>query len=154
PSGAGPGLAPKRDARRQAAEAGGGGTALPAPAGRGGAPLGRPAVVAAPGRALSTPDADTPAPEAKNPGSITYPAAAADGAPACPFCGGRLALGRSLDPRVSHPIGGAGANGTALDPPDMSARVSGAMGPAHASHPYRAAALARVPGRGDDCAGD
>ena len=122
--------------------------------GGGGAPLGRPAVVASPGRSLSAPDADTPAAEAENPGSAVDLAPGADRAAARPLCCGRPALDRSLDPGVPHPAGGPGADGPALDPADLSARVSATVGPAHASHPHRAAAPAPAPGGGDDCAGD
>src|SRR5207247_8748794 len=128
--------------------------AVPAPPGGGGTSLGRPAVLASPGRSLSAPDADTPAAEAEDPGSVVDLVASADGAAARPLCGGRPALDRPLDPGVPHPAGGAGADGPALDPADLSPWVSAAVGLAHASHPYHVAASSPAPGGGDACAGN
>src|SRR4029450_11464431 len=90
---------------RQAAEAGGGVTPLAAPPGGRGAPLGCPAVVAAPGRALSASHADPPAAETENPRSVADLAAGADGGAARPLYRGRPALDRSVDPGVPHPAG-------------------------------------------------
>src|SRR5439155_6147531 len=103
---------------------------------------------------VSTPHTDAPAAEAEDPGSVADLASRAGGAATRPLCGGRPALDRSLDPRVPHPAGGPGANGPTLDSADLSARVSAALGLAHASHPHGAAAPAPVPGGSDDCTRD
>src|SRR5262249_16679188 len=81
-------------------------------------------------------------------------AAGADEAPARPLYRGRPALDRSVDPGIPHPAGGPGADGAALDPPDLSARVSATVGPAPASPPAHAPTPVPPPGRGDDCARD
>src|SRR5262249_56463365 len=104
-----------------AAEAGGSVTAVSTLDGGMGAPPGRPAVVASPRRSLSAPHPDAPAAEAENPGSVTDLAAGTDGAAACPLYRRRLTLDRSLDSRIPYLAGGAGADGTALDPADLSA---------------------------------
>src|SRR5207244_10075802 len=105
---------------RQAPEAGGSGTALSAAAGGGGAPRGRIALTAATSGVSAAP-VDAPAAEAENPGSVADLAAGADGAATRPLGGGRPALDRPGDARVSHPAGGPGAHGSALGPADVSA---------------------------------
>src|SRR5262249_36016663 len=102
-------------------------TAIPVLSDRGSAPLCRVALAAAAG-VVSAPHADAPAPEAENPGSLADLAAGADGAAARPLCRGRPALDRPLDAGVPHPAGGPGTDDPALDPADMSARVSAAVG--------------------------
>src|SRR5262249_37338686 len=108
-------------AGRPAAEAGGRFAALSAPAGGGGAPPGRSAVIAPPGRSLSASHTDAAAAKTENPGSVTNLAAGAHRAAARPLRRGSPALDRPLDARVSHPAGGAGADGPALGPADLSA---------------------------------
>src|SRR5207247_131573 len=105
-------------------------------------------------RSLSAPHTDAPAAEAEDPGSVTGLAAGADGAPTRPLYRGRPALDRPLNAGVPHPAGGAGADGAALDPADLSARVSGAVGLTYTSHAHRITAPAPASGGSDDCAGD
>src|SRR5262249_11051104 len=127
PPGAGPGLTPGCDPGRETAQAGGRNTALPVPARGGGAPVGGVAR-GAPVRVLCPPGADAPGAEAETSGTVSDLAAGADGAAASPLCRRGPALGRPFDARVPHAAGGAGANGAALGPADLSARVSTAVG--------------------------